>query len=196
VIDHRERLKSPRVRLFVALDLPESFVRPLSAWTRDAFGDHPDLRVLPPESLHVTLVFLGYQYERDVDRIADVSFAEQVPPFELTAEEVTGVPRGRPRLLALQLSEPDGALGRWQAALSERLQAARMYDPEKRPFWPHVTLARAKRGKSPRRFELPELPSELRSRVEAREVTLYRSTLRPQGAVYEPLAKGKKTPVH
>jgi RNA 2',3'-cyclic 3'-phosphodiesterase len=196
LIEHRERLKSPRVRLFVALDLPESFVRALSAWTGEQFGDHPDLRVLQPESLHVTLVFLGYQYERDVERIAEVSFAEPAPPFELTAEEVTGVPSGRPRLLALQLSEPEDALGHWQAALSERLQAARLYEPEKRPFWPHVTLARAKRGKSPRRLELPELPAELRSRVEAHEVTLYRSTLRPQGAVYEPLAKGKKTLVH
>jgi 2'-5' RNA ligase len=196
VNEHRERLKRPRVRLFVALDLPESFLRPLFAWTQEAFGGHPDMRVLRPGSLHVTLVFLGYQYERDVGRIADVSFAEAVPHFELTAEGVTGVPRSRPRLFALQLSDPDTALGHWQAALSERLRAARLYEPERRPFWPHVTLARAKRGKAPRGLELPEVPAELRSPVEAGEVVLYRSTLRPQGAVYEPLARGKETPVH
>jgi 2'-5' RNA ligase len=180
----------------VALELPQEVVGGAAALARDAFGPVDELRLVRPESLHVTLVFLGYQYERDVERITDVSFTEPVPRFELTAEGVTGVPRSRPRLFALQLSDPDAALGRWQAALSERLQAARLYEPEKRPFWPHVTLARAKRGKAPRRFELPELPGELRSPVEAAEVTLYRSTLRPQGAVYDPLAKGRKTPVH
>ena len=192
----KERPGSPRVRLFVALDLPGDFVDPLAAWSRESFGDHPDLRVVRPESLHVTLVFLGYQFERDVERIGQVSFAEDVPSFELTAEEVRGVPRGRPRLLALQLSDAEAELGRWQASLSERLHGARLYEPEKRPFWPHVTLARAKRGGSPRRLEPPDLPPELRSPFKAGEVTLYRSTLRPQGAVYEPLARGKQTPVH
>ena len=99
-------------------------------------------------------------------------------------------------VLALQLSDSEAALGRWQASLSESLHQARLYEPEKRPFWPHVTLARAKRGKSPRRLEPPELPPELRTPFEAGEVTLYRSTLRPQGAVYDPLARGRKTPVH
>ncbi len=192
----KERPGSPRVRLFVALDLPGEFVAPLSEWARKALGDHPDLRVVRPESLHVTLAFLGYQYERDVERIAQVSFMEDVPSFVLTAEAVGGVPRGRPRLLALQLADAEAALGRWQASLCDRLHEARLYEPEKRPFWPHVTLARAKRGKSPRRLEPPELPPELRTPFEAGAVTLYRSTLRPQGAVYDPLARGKKTPVH
>jgi 2'-5' RNA ligase len=192
----KERPGSPRARLFVALDLPGEFVAALSDWSRKGFGDHPDLRVVRPESLHVTLVFLGYQYERDVERIAQVSFAEDVPSFVLTAEEVRGVPGGRPRLLALQLSDAEAALGRWQASLSERLHKAHLYEPEKRPFWPHVTLARAKRGTSPRGVALPSLPTALRKSFGASQVTLYRSTLRPQGAVYEPLAQGKQTAVH
>lgn len=190
-----ERLKSPRVRLFVALDLPAAVREPLAEWTGAAFG-HPDLRLVRPEALHVTLVFLGYQYERDVERIARVSFAAALPPAELRAVEVTGVPRGRPRLYALALEDAGGGLGSWQAGLSERLHAERLYEPEKRPFWPHVTLARARRGRVPRGVELPALPGALRAPFATGEVTLYRSTLRPQGAVYDALAKGKKTPVH
>ena len=121
-----------------------------------------------PESLHVTLVFLGYQYERDVERIAERPSRRAFEPCELQAEEVRGVPRGRPRLLALQLADPAGALARWQAALSERLHEARLYEPEKRPFWPHVTLARAKRGKPPRGLAPPALPAELRRAVQCR----------------------------
>ena len=80
--------------------------------------------------------------------------------------------------------------------MSERLHAAKLYEPEKRPFWPHVTLARAKRGKTLRGVEVPDLTDELRRPFEADTVTLFRSTLRPQGAVYEALARGKKTPIH
>ena len=192
----KKRLGSPRVRLFVALDLPEQIVAPLARWTEAAFGGHPDLRAVRPESLHVTLVFLGYMYERDVERIAETAFAHDLDPLELQAEDVQPVPRGRPRLFALGLTDPGEKLTRWQQDLSARLHAARLYEPEKRPFWPHVTLARAKRGKTPRGVTVPELPDELRQPFEPAQVTLYRSTLRPQGAVYEALAKGKKTPVH
>ena len=56
------------------------------------------------------------------------------------------VPQRRPRLYALGLEDDGGALHGWQDGLSRRLEEARLYEPEKRPFWPHVTLARVKRG--------------------------------------------------
>ena len=75
-----------------------------------------------------------------------------------------------------------------QGAASAALEAGGWYRPEKRPFWPHLTLARVKRGErrvAPLAGE-PRPPSEP---FEAPVVTLYRSTLRPQGALYEPLAR-------
>jgi hypothetical protein len=49
-------------------------------------------------------------------------------------------------------------------------------------------LARVKRGER-RVPPLPEDSPPPRERFEAPVVTLYRSTLRPQGALYEPLAR-------
>jgi len=191
----KERLGSPRARLFVALELPGEFVEGLSAWGREAFGEVRALRLLRPESLHVTLVFLGYQAERDIERIAEVALGVGVGAgagvggFGLAPEGVVPVPRSRPRLFALDLEDAGAALGEWQAGLSERLEAARFYEPEKRPFWAHVTLARVKRGeKVGRGLEVPDLPDALREPFRAGRVTLYRSTLRRSGAVYEPLA--------
>ena len=185
----KERLGSPRARLFVALELPDDFVGALDRWSREAFAGVPELRVVRPESLHVTLVFLGYQAERDIERIAEVSLGGGASRFELVPEGVVPVPRSRARLFALGLDDGGGALGEWQAGLSERLEAARFYEPEKRPFWAHVTLARVKRGeKVGRGLELPELPEALRRPFRAGRVTLYRSTLRRSGAVYEALA--------
>ncbi len=184
----QERPGSPRARLFVALDLPEAIVAALAEWARGAFAGAPGLRVVRPESLHVTLVFLGYQYERDVERIAALTFAEPLARVELQVADVRPVPRGRPRLFALGLADREGALTRWRQDLADRLQAARLYEPEQRPFWPHVTLARAQRGKTPTGVALPALPAALSSPFATDRLTLYRSTLRPQGAVYDALA--------
>ena len=134
-------------------------------------------------------MFLGYRDERDVERIARACFSEPPGPFELRAGEMSGVPPRRPRLYALALEDAAGAVTAWQGELSSRLEAERLYEPEKRPFWPHVTLARARRGGSlPRIEEPPALPPGLRRPFSPPRATLYRSTLAPQGAVYEPLA--------
>lgn len=187
----RERLKSPRLRLFVALELPQGVRDRLVAWQQGALAGRDDLRLVPRASLHVTLVFLGYQAASDVDRIVSVVFERPGPAFDLLPEGVVGVPKRRPRLYALDLEDRDGMLGGWQASVSERLRAAGLYEPEKRPFWPHVTVARMKQRKRvpAAAAPVPALPEALREPLLARQVTLYRSTLRPQGALYEPIAQ-------
>jgi 2'-5' RNA ligase len=194
----KERLKSPRLRVFLALDLPDPVLDELVDWQAHAFGERSDLRLLPRASLHVTLVFLGYQAQRDVERIKEVVFDGMGGPFDLRPHEVVEVPRRRPRLYAVGLEEPAEALSRWQSELSRRLHEAGLYEPEKRPFWPHVTIARVKadRRRGGRRpappvspQEPPELPERLKTAFQARRLTLYQSTLTRQGAVYEPLAR-------
>jgi RNA 2',3'-cyclic 3'-phosphodiesterase len=197
----KERLKSPRTRLFVALDLPEQVREGLVAWQGEALAD-PALRPVHAQALHVTLCFLGYQAERDIERIADsVRSVEARPVLVRLKEEPVAVPRNRPRLFAAD-AESEGAVA-LQAELSDRLEADRFYRPEKRPFWPHVTVARIKpsersaserRGRRrgrPMRVETPPgpLPAELCEPFGAVRVTLYRSRLRPSGAEYAPLAE-------
>lgn len=188
----RERLKSPRARLFVALDLPEEMRDGLVAW-QGTFAD-PGLRPLRPEQLHMTLVFLGYQPEKEIERIAETAFDvdASAPEIELVAEPV-GVPRSRPRLFALD-AQAEGAVT-LQAQVSDRLQAAGFYEPEKRPFWPHLTVARVRRekrgSKRPARIESPPgpIPEELQRPFKSVRVRIYRSYLRPQGAEYVPMAE-------
>ena len=172
----------------MALELPGDVVAGVAALARDTFGPQDELRLVRPESLHVTLVFLGYRAE-EIERIAEVAFGEPAGPFELAPDAVVPVPHRRPRLYTLGLEDAGGALHGWQDRLSGRLEEARLYEPEKRPFWPHVTLARVKRGaRVPGGLAPPELPAELRQPFQASRVTLFRSTLKPSGAVYEPLA--------
>jgi 2'-5' RNA ligase len=189
----KERLKSPRARLFVALELPAQVRSAIVAWGREALSD-PALRRLTPESLHVTLAFLGYLPEKEIPRLAEIVEASggAAPPVAL-ADAVPIPPRGRPRLFALPADSP-GAVA-LQAALEERLVAARLYEPEKRPFWPHVTVARVRREKRgstrPAVVSRPPgaLPRALRRPFDGVRLTLYRSKIKPQGAEYTPLAQ-------
>jgi 2'-5' RNA ligase len=183
-------VSGPRARLFLALDLPEPARASIAAWRDVLVSDRRDVRPVRSEALHVTLVFLGWQDESAAAHIAEAAFGavpEEPPPL-LTPAGVRSLPPRNPRLFALDLDDEGGRATAWQAAAAAALEAGGWYRPEKRPFWPHLTLARVKRGER-RVPPLPEQPPPPREPFEAPVVTLYRSTLRPQGALYEPLAR-------
>jgi len=176
--------------MFVALDLPVAARRELADWRDELISGRRDLRPVATEALHVTLVFLGWQDETAAEAIAAAAFgagAGAAAP-ELRPAAVRPLPPRDPRLFALDLDDADGRATALQAAVSAALEGGGWYRPEKRPFWPHVTLARVKRGER-RVAPLPEAPAPPAAPFEAGELTLYRSTLRPQGALYEPLAR-------
>ncbi len=189
----KERLKSPRARLFVALDLPEATREAIAAWGREELSD-PALRQVPRESLHITLAFLGYAPERDIERLEEIVAGLGAPAPALRLGDPLAKPSPlHPRLFALPADSPDTVA--LQSRLEEKLVAGRLHKPEKRPFWPHVAVARVKsesRGpKRPRRVERQpgRLPEELLSPVLGVRLTLYRSELQPRGAHYTPLAQ-------
>jgi 2'-5' RNA ligase len=191
----KERLKSPRARLFVALDLPDSVREGIAAWGRRELAD-PALRPVAPELLHITLAFLGWLPEKEIPRLGEIVAASGGPAPTIALSDPAPRPeRGRPRLFALPVSSP-GAVEQ-QARLQERLVEARLYEPEKRPFWPHVTVARVRREE--RGSQRPALvsrapgalPQALLQEQLCIRLTLYRSELQPQGAQYTPLAQVK-----
>jgi RNA 2',3'-cyclic 3'-phosphodiesterase len=182
----RGRPGSPRARLFLALDPSDSDRARLAAWRDSALAGRDDLRPITTEALHLTLVFLGYRPEKEIAEIGRIAHAAiaDLPAARLTATAVTPVPKRRPRLFALDLDDEDGRATALQAAASDALAAGRFYTPERRPFWPHLTFARVKRGARAAPLDHDPPPGPL----EAARVTLYRSLLSPRGARYEPLA--------
>jgi 2'-5' RNA ligase len=189
----KERLKSPRARLFVALDLPAETREGLVAWGNEALAD-PALRPVAPVSLHITLAFLGYRPEKEIEEIAAVvrGSAGPAPWVELRDPEPR-LPRGRARLYALPAISPGAEA--LQAGLEQNLVEAGFYKPEKRPFWPHVTVARvrpeARGSRRPAVVSEPPgpIPEELAEPRASVRMTLYRSVLQPSGARYVPLAQ-------
>ena len=160
----------------MALDLPADVRTRLADWRDELVAGRDDLRPVVEEALHVTLAFLGYRAEQEAGAIAEAMASAAGESPLLAVGEVKPIPPRRPRLFALDLDDPDGTCGRLQQAVSDALEGGRFYRPEKRPFWPHVTLARVKRDR--RAEPLPGAPPPLEP-FKAPQLTLYRSTLRP-----------------
>ncbi len=174
-----------RVRLFVALELPDDIVTGLVRWRGDVITAEPALRPVPPTSLHVTLCFLGSLSAVAVsDIIVACDAAARLPAPALSVERAVWLPPRRPRVLAVELGDVDARLADVQSTLSEALRASGWYTPEARPFLAHVTVARVRNRARVRPRELSPPPSE---RFVGSRVTVFRSRISSAGARYEPL---------
>ena len=180
--DGEAEAKPERLRLFVACDLPQDVERAVIAWQRKRLGGHEDLRVAP--TLHLTLAFLGSQ---DAARVPDVERVLKGIGWTRAAcrfKEPLFLPaHGRRRVVALELDDPSGELSRVQSEVSAGLAAEGLYEPEKRPWLPHVTVARFRRPGHP--FSLQNVNIGPFGVV---RMVLYSSHLERAGAVHTPVA--------
>jgi 2'-5' RNA ligase len=172
------------IRLFVALDLPAAVRRALSRWGREAVADEEALRPIAPENMHVTLCFLGWREEDEAEHIGRLVSGCAAPVAGLGLGEGAWLPPRRPRVLAVDLADGAGALAELQRGVSDALAAEAGYEPERRAYRPHVTVARVKGRARVRARELGPPPD---SRFDGEGLTLYRSRLERGGARYEPV---------
>jgi len=182
-------------RLFVAVDPPKEVCQELAAWARTAVRGHDpqgvgsvSIRVLDPESLHVTLCFLGNRPVEEVVAIGGVLEECAIPVGELSIGAPLWLPPRRPRALAVEVrDDPDGGLAALHGALLDALARVCDYRVQRRRFRAHVTLARMRespRGSGGGRV-LPATPAPSFTPA---SIILYRSWLSRRGASYEALA--------
>jgi RNA 2',3'-cyclic 3'-phosphodiesterase len=132
-----------RWRMFVAVDLAPAAATSLAA-VLDGLDRLPAARWLERSTWHLTMAFLG---DVPISRVArlDRAFAEvaaATEPFPLrVAGGGTFPERGAPRLLWAGVDGDDGALQRLATAVGRAARAAHLR-LERRPFTPHLTLAR------------------------------------------------------
>ena len=182
-----------RQRLFVAVDLPDGIRDGLTEWGEAELVD-PALRPVRPESLHVTLVFLGHREADEAEAITDLVRGVSAPAVLMKLEDPVSLPRRR-RASLFALPAPSPAATDLHHGLVDTLVTAELHVPEERDFWPHVTVARVRsEGRGSRRpagvARRPgDLPERLKEPFYAVRLTLYRSELQPSGARYVPLAQ-------
>jgi 2'-5' RNA ligase len=188
-----EERKGRRQRLFVAVDLPDGIREGLGAWGEAELLD-PALRPVRPESLHVTLVFLGNREVDEVEALIEAVGSMSTPAVLMKLEDPIALPRRR-RAALFALPAPSPATTDLHHGVADLLVEEGLHKPENRDFWPHVTVARVRsEGRGPRRpaavARRPgDLPDRLKEPFYAVRLTLYRSVLQPGGSRYVPVAQ-------
>ena len=169
-------------RLFVACDLPHAAAVGVTRWQEAELMTHDELRMA--ESLHLTLCFLG---DVRVERLPLITEALGTIPFSRFELDVAGAlflpSRGAKRVVALELVDGAGALTALQADVVRALVERGLHKPEKRPFLPHMTVARYRRPGQP--FSLQNVTV---ARFGVDQMVLYSSLLERAGAVHTPVA--------
>ena len=167
-----------RLRLFLALELPDDVVTELVQWSKAHLGHGRGSR-RPMESFHVTLAFLGTRPRSDLEPILRAlrDEAEATDPFLLEPRRY----RETRSVGMLVLGDPSGRATSLAARLQARLERLGVYTPERRVWLPHVTVLRFR--ERPRLDPpLPGLGPFAPSGAAA-----FLSRLHPSGARYEVL---------
>ena len=183
------------VRVFVALDLPLHAKDVLRETVRKLADALPaGIRWVDPSGIHLTLKFLG---DVDAGRVDSLLAAMEQAACEFESSSfplgLSGLgvfPNARePRVLWAGVDGDLAALGRLQTLVDEALSELG-FARERRPFRPHLTLGRVRDQVSPtERRRIGEVMGQARlaggQSWEAREMHLIRSTLTPNGAIYD-----------
>ncbi len=182
-----------KLRLFIAIPLPQSLLRRLTEVQHRLKGKvpHQSVRWVKADGIHLTLKFLG---DTPTDKIPAIKEALTVvarngPRCTLTVEGLGCFPsRRRPRLLWVGVGEPSGRLHVLQEAVEEAMTSLG-YRPERHSFTPHLTLGRVRRGASRQdeeqiREAISGTTVDQLAEFTADRFELIRSELKPAGAEY------------
>ena len=187
-----------QIRAFVAIELSDELRQKLvELEVRMASRGQTYVRWVNPNSIHLTLYFLGYVAADKIGEIAKAmeEAAAGIRPFVLQVKD-TGVFPGvkRARVAWVGLSGEVDKLLRLQKNLETKLEPLG-FVPEGRVFTPHLTLARVNDGASPDdRQKFGELVTGTKFEagiIKVNSVSLMQSQLRRTGAIYSRLSMVK-----
>ncbi|MEJ2235735.1 MAG: RNA 2',3'-cyclic phosphodiesterase [Syntrophobacterales bacterium] len=179
------------IRSFIAIDFPEETRKALEDIQRELKQCGAGVRWVRPSSIHLTLKFLGNIQAAQVDDIA-LAVAQGVrdhPPITLGAAGLGAFPSLRkPRVLWIGMEGEVQRLTRIQSRVENALEPLG-FVRESRPFRPHLTIGRVKDRRrlqslidAMAELKIPEFDS-----FDVTEIILYKSDLRPTGAIYTKL---------
>jgi 2'-5' RNA ligase len=180
------------IRAFVAVELSPEVTGVLQGLVQALRQEGlPSLRLVRPEGVHLTLKFLGEVPALLTEKIAVAldQAVTGVSPFQTQLHGLGGFPSlEAPRVLWVGLGDDLAPLQSLFRAVEGALRPLGL-PAEERPFTPHLTLARLRDGTPPQERRrageaLRRLAGQEQAPLRVEGVSLMRSVLRPEGAVY------------
>ena len=191
------------MRLFIALDIDDAIRDRIARFVEGVNAFAPDARWAKPESLHVTLKFIGEQTEPAVDQIKHSLASISASSAEIHFQGYGFFPTAKSARVFWIGLEAGPQLPALAATIDEKMGLLGI-PKEDRAFSPHLTLARGTgRSGAPQRHKadapnrifqhlqekLAALPTPEFGSMTAREFFLYQSQLSPKGSKYTKLAR-------
>lgn len=197
-------MKALKHRIFIAINLPQNIKQKLVDLILNLQKINPvsGIKWIKPEGLHITLHFLGYLDEKQIEKVKEVMdsiigvsssntfsekcWAKQRMASELRFTGINGFPdMNRPRIVFAEIEEIDNNnLIRLQQSLGQDLEKAG-FQIDHRPWHPHITLARIKIPRIKLRVADCQLPITI---FQIKSIDLMESELRRDGAKYKVLS--------
>ena len=190
------------MRLFIALDIDDAIRAQLTRFLEGVQPFAPEARWVKPESLHVTLKFIGEQKDELLPQVKETLQSVTAPTATIHFRNYGFFPTARSARvfwIGMQAGPELAALAR---DIDDRMSQLGI-EKENRPFSPHLTLARAPGGSgAPHRKKedrpshvfailqkrLAALPEPDFGQITPKEFYLYQSQISPKGSKYTKLA--------
>jgi len=180
-----------QIRSFIAIEINQENRTKIVEVQKELLKADAGLKFVKPENIHITLHFLGNQ---DIETLNQVishldSIFKTYPPFEFQPQGLGAFPsKGNPRVIWIGIGRGADIIENIHTESKHLLQKIGI-GLEKRKYHPHLTLARKKPSKN--RHLLIQLlnsytPPEFKLQ-KCEEIILFKSTLTPQGPIYEKL---------
>ncbi len=178
-----------KIRSFLAFELPLEIKNTVARVSGELRQSSLKARWVKVDNIHLTVVFMGSIETEDTPAITRVvrEVCQTYGPFDISLKGIGCFPNRRsPRVLWLGLDGDLEPMSEFRDALQGHLKGFGIKE-EKRKFKPHLTLARFRKPKKmdAKEDQLLSNYEDISSAVcSLKELILFKSDLKPTGAVY------------
>jgi len=181
-----------RTRTFIAVEVSAGMRHNAQVLQQTLAQVSPAIKWVRPDTLHLTLLFLGDVDDRALPEVCQhvQAVTHTLAPFPLHVAGLGAFPDWQhPKILWAGIRQGGEELRALHEGIAERLIPAGLYRPEGRPYTPHLTL-----GRVPPHADHVSLRRTLQKRREWEagqtwidEVVVFASILERQGPIHTPL---------
>ena len=187
-----------QIRAFIALEISREARVELSRIIDELKKVDAPVKWLNPQSIHLTLKFLGNISEEKIENISILleKIAKGIASFSVTLGDIGVFPTWRrPRVIWLGIKDSQEKVKSMAGELEKALEKEGC-EIEAREFKSHLTLGRVKTGKNSEKLKMAADADSVEIvpvSMIVDKIILYKSTLTPEGAEYTPLHVAKFT---
>jgi 2'-5' RNA ligase len=187
-------IKMAGKRIFAAIDISDEARNAVAEYMEELGSGVANFRTgwEKPEKLHLTLKFFGAVDDARIPQIGTVldEISAAHMPFVAELAETGVFPNSRkPRVLWLGIQNDSGKI----AKIGNEIETAASrlgFTSEKRPFSPHLTIARIREPEKGKRLAEAHLQGRFGPiQFPVNELVLYESVLRSTGSIYRVVSR-------